>query len=127
MSKLTGYQAIAFAKRFGVTVTKVALDDGGPELDDEEEVVIVENEMCLVYVEVPDFDPKRMLATHAAIGSDGNRAVVWGLGTDAQMAVAEALRQYELEPDGAAFLRVVEVGPEVQERVQRGDITWSRA
>ncbi len=129
MSSLTGYEAIAFAERFGLFITKKADPTEGKrdDLDAKEARKIAKEDPSLLHIDAPAFDPERMLATYAAIGNDGSRPVVWGLGTDAQMAVADALRQNEFEPEDAAFLRVVEVGPEVQERVQHGDVSWSNA
>jgi hypothetical protein len=75
-------------------------------------------------VVVAKFDETRMLATFAAIGNDGRRPVIWGLGTSPEMAFVDAIEQDGFEIVDAKFLRIEPVGPEVQERVQQGDVSW---
>lgn len=117
---LFGYEAIAYAERFGVTLST----DSASEIDVDEARPIASEDASLVWIEVPAFVPKSMLATFAAVGNDGTRPVVWGLGTSAEMAFADALEQYEFDAKDAKFLRLVTVGPEVQARVQEGDVSW---
>lgn len=127
-TKLTGFDAIAFAVRFGQDVQKYA-DPTGPagSVDVVEAREIAKEDPSLLYVEVPAFDATEMLATFAAVGNDGSRPVVWGLGTSAEMAFADALLQEGFEVNAAPYLKLRAAGPEVQERVQHGDVSWSNA
>lgn len=125
---LTGHEAIAYAARFGGDLNKYADPvDGARVVDIDEAREIAREDASLIWVDAPAWDPTRMTATHAAVGNDGRRPCVWGLGTSAEMAFADALQQDGLEAADGVFLRLMEVGPEVQERVQHGDVTWSWA
>ena len=58
-----------------------------------------------------------------AVGNDGLRPVVWGLGDTPEEAIADALAQDD-GPTDATFLTVHPSTPAIEERVQRGDVSW---
>jgi len=125
---LRGHEAIAYATRFGLDLTKCSdPTEEARVVDADEAREIAKEDASILEIEAPAFDATRMTATHAAVGNDGRRPCVWGLGTSAEMAYADALRQDGLKASDGVFLRIEEVGPEVQERVQHGDVTWSNA
>jgi hypothetical protein len=100
---LTGHEAIAYAQRYGLDLTKRA--DPTEEacvVTVDEAIEIAKEDPSLIEIEAPTWDPTRMTTTCAAVGNDGRRPCVWGLGTSPEMAS----------------------GVEVQERVQHGDVTW---
>lgn len=122
---LTGHEAIAYATRFGLDLTKHAdPTEDACVVTVDEAIEIAKEDPALIAIEAPTWDFTRMIATHAAVGNDGWRPVVWGLGTSAEMAVADALRQDGFNADNVGFLRTEDAGPAVQERVQLGDVSW---
>lgn len=123
---LNGHEAIAYAKHFGLDLTKAAdPTEGARTVDVDEAREIAAEDPSLISIEVPAFDSTRMTATVAAVGNDGSRPVVWGLGTSNEMAFADALLQDGFDADDAPFLRLLPCTAEVQERVQHGDVNWS--
>lgn len=123
---LTGYAAIAFASHFGLDLNKYTdPTEGTCVVDIDTARAIAKEDPSLVWIEAPAFDAERMTASVAAVGNDGSRPVVWGLGTSNEMAFADALRQDEFEPDDAAFLRLEPCDAATQERVQHGDVSWA--
>lgn len=124
-SKLTGHEAIAYAEHFGLDLQK-ATDptEEAREVDVDEAKDIAKEDPSLISIEAPAFVNEFVTATFAAVGNDGFRPVVWGLGDSHEMAIADALRQEGFKADDLAFLRVVPVGTDVQERVQAGDVSW---
>lgn len=124
-SKLTGHEAIAYAEHFGLDLHKAAdPTEGAREVDADEAAEIAKEDPSLISIEAPVFVNEFVTATFAAVGNDGFRPVVWGLGDSREMAIADALRQEGFKADDLAFLRVVPVGTDVQERVQEGDVSW---
>ena len=124
---LTGFAAIAYAVRFGLDLNKHAdPTEGSRVVDIDEARAIAKEDPALVWIEAPSFDAERMTASVAAVGNDGFRPVVWGLGTSAEMAFADALGQ-EFDADDAAFLRLEPCDAATQERVQHGDVSWTNA
>ena len=63
-------------------------------------------------------------AKFVAVGNDGMRPVIWGLGVTEEDAIEDALEQEGCPP--RSFLHVHPCTPEIQERVQSGDVSWSR-
>lgn len=123
---LTGHEAIAYAREYGLDLTKLA--DPTEEacvVTVDEAIEIAKEDPALLSVEAPTWTPERMVATHAAVGNDGRRPVVWGLGTSPEMAFADALRQDGFDEADAPFLRIESANAEVQRRVQHGDVAWS--
>lgn len=94
---LSGPEATEFARRFAFNLR----DDGT--------------------IEVAAFDPETHTAKFAAVGNDGWRPVVWGLGTTPEMAYVDALQQEGVD---AGFLQILPCTSETQERVQMGDMSW---
>lgn len=124
--KFTGHEAIAYAVCFGLELQKAAdPTEGARVVDVDEAREIVKEDPSLISIEAPAFDHSDMVATHAAVGNDGFRPVIWGLGTSAEMAIADALHQDGFDADDASFLRVEPVDGTVQERVEHGDVSWS--
>lgn len=133
---LTGHEAIAYAARFGLDLTKLADPTEGVRVVTVDEAIeIAKEDPALLSVEAPTWDPDRlepwlaggttpMVATHAAVGNDGRRPCVWGLGTSPEMAFADALRQDGFDAADPTSLRIEPADAEVQERVQSGDVTW---
>jgi hypothetical protein len=58
----------------------------------------------------------------AAVGTDGTRPVVWGLGSTSYEAAADAARWGE--PDGNEELTYHEITPQQAAVVQSGDVSW---
>lgn len=124
-TNLTGHEAIAYAAEFGYDLTKAAdPTEGARTVDLGEAREIAAEDPSLISIEVPKFDPTRMTASVAAVGSDGSSPVVWGLGTSNEMAFVDALLQDGFDADDAPFLRFVTCTAETQERVQHGDVWW---
>lgn len=107
--KIDGFDAIAFAERFGVDVKRRASPISGEQgegwVDAKEAAEIANGDPGMVELEVPAFDSATMTATHAALvsaalaptlPSDNGRAVA-GIGVSEEMAFAEALRVVESE------------------------------
>lgn len=122
---LTGFVALAFATQFGLTLTKAA-DPTEPqaEVTPEEARYVLAECPSLISIEAPTFDYESITATYAAVGNDGCEPVVWGLGDSPEMAFADALSQDGFDVEDARYLRIEEVGPEVQARVQSGDVSF---
>lgn len=64
-------------------------------------------------------------AKFVVVGNDGWRPVIWGLGVTEEEAIEDALEQEGCTP--RAFLHVYPCTPEIQERVQRGDVSWTHS
>jgi hypothetical protein len=63
--------------------------------------------------------PRRFVA----VGNDGFRPVIWGIGDTEEEAVADALAQDE-GPEDATFLHVHPCTRAIEERLQMGDVSW---
>lgn len=74
----------------------------------------------------PKFNETTMTATFAAVGDDGDHPVILGLGTSPEMAFAHAIGKDAFPIKDAQFLHFEPIGPEVQKRVQQGDVSWGR-
>lgn len=122
---LTGREAIAYAREYGLDLTKFAdPTEEARVVTLDEAIEIAKEDPALLSVEAPTWDPTRMAPTCAAVGNDGRRPCIWGLGTSPEMAFADALRQDRFDASDASFLRIEPAGPAVQERVQHGDVSW---
>jgi hypothetical protein len=117
--KIHGFDAIAFAERFGIDVKRRASPISGEKGDGwvctEEAMRIAEVDPHMIELEVPALDSASMTPTHAAIidpslvptlPADNGRAVA-GLGVSEEMAFAEALRV--VEPEDAPMLHFVPI------------------
>ena len=62
---------------------------------------------------------------YAAIGTDGTRPVVWGLGATERAALDEALRWTDAGGDLEVDLTAVEVSEERAGGIRRGDVDAS--
>jgi hypothetical protein len=62
---------------------------------------------------------------YAAIGTDGTREVVWGLGGSASDAEREAREEAAGSDCDADLLRTVEVSDEVAQRIRAGTVATS--
>jgi hypothetical protein len=58
----------------------------------------------------------------AAIGSDGTREVVWGLGDSEEAAEAEALREAAASDVDPELTRTVEISDDVDTRIRAGEV-----
>jgi hypothetical protein len=117
--KIHGFDAIAFAERFGIDVKRRASPISGEKGDGwvctEEAMRIAEVDPHMIELEVPALDSASMTPTHAAIidhslvptlPADNGRAVA-GLVVSEEMAFAEALRV--VEPEDAPMLHFVPI------------------
>lgn len=123
---LKGYEALAYATQFGLTLTKAA-DPVSPHeegITPEDARAILAEDPSLISIEAPSFDYERITATHAAIGNDGCEPVVWGLGDSPEMAFADALSQDGFDVEDAPYLTLVDAPPDLQARVQSGDVSF---
>lgn len=62
-------------------------------------------------------------ARFVAVGNDGFRPVIWGLGETEAAAIADALAQDE-GPESADSLSVHPCTPAIEARVALGDVSW---
>lgn len=117
--KIHGFDAIAFAERFGIDVKRrtspISGEKGEGWVCTEEAMRIAEVDPHMIELEVPSLDSATMTPTHAAIidpslvptlPADNGRAVA-GLGVSEEMAFAEALRV--VEPEDAPMLHFVPI------------------
>lgn len=59
---------------------------------------------------------------YAAIGTDGRREVVWGLGASAEEAELEAIDEAHGSDCNANLVRTVQVSDDVVARIRGGDV-----
>ncbi len=66
-----------------------------------------------------------MSARFVAVGNDGRRPVIWGIGDTQEAAIADALAQ-DSGPTDATYLYVHPCTRAIEERLQQGDVSWRR-
>lgn len=64
------------------------------------------------------------MSKFVAVGNDGFRPVIWGLGDTEAEAINDAVSQPD-GPDDDTYLMVHPCTPVIEERVQRGDVSWN--
>ena len=74
------------------------------------------------FVSAIPFDHETHTARFVAVGTDGMRPVIWGLGETEEQAITDA-RSQDDGPEGA-FLTVHPCTPAIVARVQHGDVSW---